>query len=115
MKQRLLVMNGQRLIQSEQGGEWSTDKVEKAGMIKPGIYPLYLSKQADKDKSHEGVVLHSDNAHVYQQIGKNLVKHDRADFDKVPVIGSHSRIDYNDVGKVIAVPTSTKLGRGMTR
>ena len=34
MKQRLLVMNGQRLVQSEQGGQWNTDKVEK-GVVSP--------------------------------------------------------------------------------
>ena len=49
--QRLLVMNGQRLLQSEQGGQWNTDKVEKAGTIKPGIYNIHLSAQADKAKT----------------------------------------------------------------
>lgn len=31
MKQRLLVMNGQRLVQNEQEGQWVTNKVDKAG------------------------------------------------------------------------------------
>jgi hypothetical protein len=31
MKQRLLVMNGQKILQHEQEGRWQNDKVEKAG------------------------------------------------------------------------------------
>jgi hypothetical protein len=33
MKQRLLVMNGQRLVQIEKEGQWATDKVDKAGPV----------------------------------------------------------------------------------
>mgnify|MGYP006389897645 CR=1 FL=1 len=35
MKQRLLVMNGQRIVQAEQGGAWTNEKVDKAGALKP--------------------------------------------------------------------------------
>jgi hypothetical protein len=47
MKQRLLVMNGQKLLQSEHAGQWQVDKVEKAGVIRPGIYNIYLATPAD--------------------------------------------------------------------
>lgn len=114
MKQRLLVMNGQRLVQREQGGEWATDKVEKAGAIKPGIYNIHLSTQADKTKSHDGVILHADSQSVYQQVGKNFIKHDRESFDKVPEIGSNSSIKYEGE-KATAAPSSIKLGRGLSR
>jgi cell filamentation protein len=110
MKQRLLVMNGQRLVQSEQGGQWNTDKVEKAGIVKPGIYNIHLSSQADKTKAHDGVIVHADKDHVYQQVGKNFVKHDRADFDKVPDIGGNSSIKYEDEKAVVSAST-IKLGR----
>ena len=73
MKQRLLVMNGQRLVQSEQGGQWNTDKVEKAGTIKPGIYNIHLSAQADKAKTQDGVIVYADQDHIYQQVGKSLI------------------------------------------
>ena len=82
MKQRLLVMNGQKLLQSEQGGQWATTKVDKAGAIKPGIYNLHLSMPADKTKSHEGLVLHLDKEHVYQQVGKLFIRHALDDFDQ---------------------------------
>ncbi len=113
MKQRLLVMNGQRLVQSEKTGDWNTDKVEKAGAVKPGIYNIYLSSQADKSKAHDGPVIYSDKEHVYQQVGKSFVKHDRTDFDKLPEIGQNSTIKY-DKGKAIVASSSMKLGRGIS-
>ena len=114
MKQRVLVMNGQKLIQSENSGQWATDKVEKAGTIKPGIYNIHLSTDADKTKNYEGIVLHADKANVYQQVGKNFIKHDRELFDKVPVIGSASSIKY-DGNKAVVTSSSIKQGRGLSR
>lgn len=110
MKQRLLVMNGQRLVQSERGGQWITEKVVKAGAIKPGIYNIHLSAQADKAKTQDGVIVHADSDYVYQQVGKNFIKHDRTDFDKVPDIGSNASIKY-DNGKAMVSLSSIKLGR----
>jgi hypothetical protein len=114
MKQRLLVMNGQRLVQSEQGGKWATEKVDKAGTLKAGIYNIHLSTQADKSQAYDGVVVHADKSAIYQQIGKNFVKHDRADFDKVPDIGSNSSIKY-DRGKAAVTASIVKLARGLSR
>jgi hypothetical protein len=71
MKQRLLVMNGQRIVQHEQEGQWQNDKVDRAGTVKPGIYNLYLASQADKTKTHDGVVLYADKESVFQQVGKS--------------------------------------------
>lgn len=113
MKQRLLVMNGQRLVQSEQGGQWSTDKVEKAGAVKPGIYNIHLASLADKSKGTDGPVIYADKDHVYQKVGASFVKHSRLDFDKVPEIGKDSSIKY-DNGKAVAAPSSMKLGRGIS-
>ena len=47
MKQRLLVMNGQKIVQSEQAGAWINQKVDKAGALNPGIYNLYMAQVAD--------------------------------------------------------------------
>ena len=107
-------MSGQRLVKSEQRGRWATDKVEQAGTIKPGIYNIHLSTKADKSQSHDGVIVHADKDHVYQQVGKQFVQHDRANFDKVPEIGSNSSIKY-DGDKAQVAPSSIKLGRGLSR
>jgi len=114
MKQRLLVMNGQKLVQSEQAGQWATDKVEKAGLLKPGIYNIHLSTPADKSRAHEGVVLHADKTHVYQQVGKHYVRHERESFAKLPEIGSNSSIKY-DGDKAQALPSTLKLGKTLSR
>lgn len=95
MKQRLLVMNGQKLVQDEKApGKWETVNVEKAGSLKPAIYNIYQSQQADKTVGHSGVIIHADKDNVYQQIGRNYVQHKRSDFDKVPEIGSVKTITY---------------------
>ncbi|MDD5493539.1 MAG: conjugal transfer protein TraO [Dehalococcoidia bacterium] len=114
LKQRLLVMNSQRLVQSEQGGQWTTDKVEKAGTIKPGIYNIYLSTPADKAKTYEGVILYADRNNVYQQVGKSFVKHERTAFDKAPEVGSNSSLKY-DNNKAVVSPSSSQQARGRSR
>jgi cell filamentation protein len=112
MKQRLLVMNGQRLVQSEDGGQWSTNKVEKAGGIKPGIYNIHLSVNADKSKNYDGVILYTDKDFVYQQVGKSFVKHNLVDFEKVPEIGTTKSIGYDAKGKATVTNEAVKLSRG---
>lgn len=71
MKERLLVMNGQRIVQAEKDGAWTNQKVDKAGALKPGIYNLYTAQAADKKQTHAGVIVHADATNVYQQIGSS--------------------------------------------
>lgn len=112
MKQRLLVMNGQRLVQSEQGGSWHTDKVEKAGQVKPGIYNLYLSVPANKESASDGVIFYNDRDYAYQQCGKDYVKHSLVHFDRIPTVGSNCRIEYeNDRAQVSS--SANKLSRSI--
>ena len=71
MKIRLIVMNGQRMIQREEEGKWQNHKVEKAGAIKPGIYNVYLATPAERRKTYkEGVIVHAEDDAVYQQVGR---------------------------------------------
>ncbi|MDL1867481.1 conjugal transfer protein TraO [Betaproteobacteria bacterium PRO4] len=114
MKQRLLIMNGQRIVQIEQGGTWKNEKVDKAGTLKPGIYNLYMAKEADKGQKHDGTIVHTDNGSVYQKIGTNFVMHDRKNFDKVPDVGTLKSIGYDAQGKAV-VAEAAKLSRGRSR
>ncbi len=117
MKQRLLVMNGQKLLQSEQseqGGQWATTKVDKAGAIKPGIYNIHLAMPADKAKSHDGLVLHLDKEHLYQQVGKVFIRHFIEDFGKAPETGSIASISYDGDQAVVAI-ASAKQSRSLKR
>jgi hypothetical protein len=110
MKQRLLVMNGQRLVQNAQGGKWETVKVEKAGTVKPGIYDIHLSSPAEQTKAYDGPILHADRDYVYQQVRKSYIKHDRAIFDSVPDVGANLNVRYEN-GKAVVTVASIKLGR----
>jgi hypothetical protein len=112
MKERLLVMNGQKIVQAEKDGAWTSLKVDKAGALKPGIYNLFLAHQADKTRTHDGVVVHADNKNVYQQIGKAFVMHARSDFDIVPEIGSAKSISYGSEGRAAVAANAPKLTRG---
>ena len=114
MKERLLVMNGQRIVQHEEGKEWVNDKVGSAGSIRPGIYNLFVASQPDKTKEHDGVILHTDKDNVYQQVGKSYVKHAKSDFDKVPEVGVNSKIKYEQ-GRAIVSAAAAKLSRGLLR
>lgn len=114
MKQRLLVMNGQRLIQSEHAGQWTVDKVDKAGAIKPGIYDIHLATLADKAVDYVGLILHADKDHLYQQVGKKFIKHELDSFTKIPDMGSSASIKYEQDRAVVSV-ASLKLGRKLSR
>lgn len=117
MKQRLLIMNGSRIVQAETGGEWETQKVEKANGVKPGVYNLYLSSIADKTKSYAGIIVHSDKSSIYQQVGKEMITHNRSDFGKdVPDVGQLKAITYDTQGKaVVAEAEAISLKRGLKR
>lgn len=95
MKQRILVMNGQRIVQSEYDNQWVTTKVGKAGQIPPGIYNISTSTPALKDKAYDGVVVHADQENIYQLVGKNCIRHSAHDFQKAPPIGTNATIRYD--------------------
>ena len=112
MKIRLIVMNGQRIVQHEEKGQWQNHKVEKAVGIKPGIYNVYLATPAEKHKTYEGLVVHADDDAVYQQIGKGFVMHARNELDKMPVVGGTYRIEH---GASKATVTTVSAKRRLAR
>lgn len=115
MKQRLIVMNGQRIVQSVQGDQWHNEKVERANGVKPGVYNIFTSSQADKTKAYAGVILYTDKTRVYQQVGKSYVIHNRADFDKVPEVGLVKSISYDASGKAVVGAAVSKISLGLSR
>lgn len=110
MKKRLVIMNGQKLVETEVQNGWKTIKVEKALGLKPGIYNLYNATQADKSKSYTGVILHSDKENIYQQVGKSYIKHSYSDFTKIPENGIAKSISYNKQGEA-SVNAEVKQGQ----
>lgn len=115
MKQRILVMNGQRLVQTEQEGQWNTIKVEKAGSLKAGIYNLYRAADADKKQESVGMILHTDNDYVYQQKGREVLRHDRKDFAVVPDHGTIKSISYDEQSRAITVSATISQSHRIRR
>jgi len=118
MKQRLLVMNGHRIIQAEHGDEWTASKVDKAPVgLKPGIYNLYAAANSEIGKTYAGVILHADKNDVYQQVGKSIVKHDKATFSKgdMPEVGETKSISYDAKGKATVDDNNVSLKKGLKR
>lgn len=108
-KQRLLVMNGQKIVQTEEGpNDWRVEKVEKAQGIRPGYYNLYTARTADKSATTDGIILHVDAQSIYQHSGKEVVLHAKQDFDKVPDMGSAASICYKEGRAVVSVPQQQK-------
>jgi hypothetical protein len=103
MKLRLIVMNGQRIVETEENGDWKCQEVGKAGKLKPGIYNLYLSQQPDKSKRYDGIIVHSIHNYIYQQVGEIYVMHSLSDFyETFPEIGTKRSIVYDAQGKAQA-------------
>ena len=103
MKLRLIVMNGQRIVEIEEDGDWKIQEVGKAGKLKPGIYNLFSSQQADKSERYDGIIVHSAGSYIYQQVGEIIVMHSLSDFyETLPDIGTSNSIVYDAQGKVQA-------------
>lgn len=115
MKERLLVMNGQKILQNEVSGKWENAKVDKApSTLKPAIYNIYSATLPDKAKAYSGIVVHVDKENVYQQVGKVFVKHKLADFENAPIIGETKSISYDSTSRAVVAKT-IKLARGLSR
>ena len=115
MKLRLLVMNGQCIVQHEQGGAWTNHKVAKAGELKPGIYNLYGAQPADKARRYDGLIVYLDSNSVFQQVGASFVTHRRSDFAKLPEIGRTRIIAYDAQGQATVSAEAVTLSRGRSR
>ena len=113
-KERILVMNGQRIIQQEEGGQWITQKVGKARELKPGIYNAYLAKDADKTLQHTGVVFHIDDKYVYQQEQNGIMRHPFSAFGAVPEYGRPVCITY-EAGRAVTIEAKLGLSHKRSR
>ena len=101
-KLRMVVMNGQKILQVLINNEWETKgtikKVEEG--IKPAIYNIYLAKAPSDKNQYEGKVLYIDkeNEVFYQQVGKDYIVHQLIVVSSKPVAGKDVSIEY-DGGK----------------
>ena len=98
-KLRIVVMNGQKIIQALINNEWeTTGTIKKAEEgIKPGIYNIYLAKTPEDKKQYEGKILYIDkeNEVFYQQTGKDFIVHQLNMVNGKPVAGKDVVIEYD--------------------
>lgn len=97
-KQRIIVMNGQKILQTLMNNEWeTTGTIKKAEEgIKPGIYNIYLFKEPSDKKQYEGKILHIDkeDAVFYQQVNKDFIMHKLNAVDGKLIAGKDVVIKY---------------------
>lgn len=98
-KLRIVVMNGQKIIQAMVNNEWETaGTIKKAEEgIKPGIYNIYLAKTPEDKKQYEGKILYVDkeNEVFYQQAGKDFIVHQLNAINGKPIAGKDVAIEYD--------------------
>ena len=113
-KERVLVMNGQRIVQQQEGSQWITQKVGKARELKPGIYNAYLAHDADKALQHTGVVFHVDAKYVYQQEQNGITRHAFSAFSAIPEYGKPVCITY-ETGRAVTIEAKLGLSHKLSR
>jgi hypothetical protein len=98
-KLRIVVMNGQKIIQALVNNEWeTTGTIKKAEEgIKPGIYNIYLAQKPEDKKQYEGKILYVDkeNEVFYQQTGKDFIVHQLNAINGKPVAGNDVVVEYD--------------------
>jgi len=98
-KQRIIVMNGRKILQTQINNEWEATgtikKVEEG--VRPGIYNIYLAKAPSDKNQYEGKILHVDkeSAVFYQLVKKDFIVHRLSAVDVKPVAGKDLVVKYD--------------------
>ena len=98
-KLRMIVMNGQKILQTQNNNEWETTgtikKVDEG--IKPGVYNIYLATAPVDKNQYQGQIIYIDkeNAVCYQQVKKDFIMHKVNAVDGKPVAGKDVAITYD--------------------
>ena len=107
-KMRLVVMNRQCITQVVgPDNKWRDAKIEKAAERPAGIYNLHTAVAADPAKTHDGVILYVEAGQVFQQVGKAIVTHEAAKFDRLPELGAVKALSYAEK-RVLVAPSQAR-------
>lgn len=116
-KLRMIVMNGQKILQTQNNNEWETmgtiKKVEEG--IKPGVYNIHLAKTPVDKNRYEGQVIHVDkeNSVFYQQVNKDFIVHQLKAVDGKPVAGKDVAITYDGEKATLTLIDTLKNKRSL--
>ncbi|MBV6447970.1 MAG: hypothetical protein FCKEOINB_01608 [Nitrosomonas sp.] len=98
-KLRMIVMNGQKILQTQNNNHWETigtiKKVDEG--IKPGVYNIYLATAPVDKNQYQGQIIYIDkeNSVFYQQVKKDFIVHQLKAVDGKPVAGKDVVIAYD--------------------
>lgn len=98
-KLRMIVMNGQKILQTQNNNEWETigtiKKVDEG--IKPGVYNIYLAKTPSDKNQYQGQIIYIDkeNSVFYQQVKRDFIVHQLNAVDGKPIAGKDVAITYD--------------------
>ncbi|TXI39735.1 MAG: conjugal transfer protein TraO [Nitrosomonas sp.] len=116
-KLRMIVMNGQKILQTQNNNEWETvGTIKKADEgIKPGVYNIYLAKMPVDKKQYEGQIIYIDkeNAVFYQQVKKDFIVHQLNAVDGKPVAGKDVIITYDEEKATLTLIDTLKNKRSL--
>ncbi len=116
-KLRMIVMNGQKILQTQNNNEWETTgtikKVDEG--IKPGVYNIYLATTPVDKNQYEGQIIYIDkeNAVFYQQVKKDFIVHQLNAVDGKPVAGRDVAIQYDGEKATLTLIDSLKNKRSL--
>ena len=116
-KLRMIVMNGQKILQTQNNNDWETigtiKKVDEG--IKPGVYNIYLAKTPVDKNQYEGQIIYIDkeNAIFYQQVKKDFIVHQLKAVDGKPVAGKDVVIAYDEEKATLTLIDSLKNKRSL--
>ena len=111
----MIVMNGQKILQTQNNNEWETigtiKKVDEG--IKPGVYNIYLAKTPSDKNQYEGKIIHidKDNAVFYQQVNKDFIVHQLNAVDNKPIAGKNVAIQYDEEKATLTLMDTLKNKR----
>lgn len=95
---KIAILSHSRLVTRMKGGSWQETRAHpKAGLPEGRIF--YTSQAIDAAKkvhpsNYAGAILHVDGRDVYQLDSQGVVKHDKALFQKEPVVGQFYELEY---------------------
>ena len=114
-KQRIIVMNGQKILQTQNNNEWeTTGAIKKAEEgIRPGVYNIYLAKEPSDKNQYEGTILlvDKDNGVFYQQVNKDFILHQLKAVDGKLVAGKGVVVRYDGEKAVLTQTDALKKKR----
>ena len=114
-KLRMIVMNGQKILQTQNNNEWETTgtikKVDEG--IKPGVYNIYLATAPVDKNQYQGQIIYIDkeNSVFYQQVKKDFIVHQLNAVDGKPIAGKDVVIAYDEEKATLTLMDTLKIKR----